>query len=323
MASVILRFSKQKGNPATKIEAHHERTKEEYKSNPDIDTSKSKNNIHLIAPQMRYKAEVDKRIKESGCRVRKDSTRFVDTLITASPEFFWNMTHEKMVEYFQRAVDFVKSKIRPDMIFSAVIHLDEKTPHLHLCFVPLTEDNRLTAKEILGNRAKLSKWQDEFHEFMVKFYPDIERGTSATLTNRKHIPSNIFKSAAKLEKMQAEIEEVLKKTNITNASKNSQKAIKLIETWVPMVETFETNINMLAKSLQAEQKDKKALTDAFVEARDKADSRLTELLVLQNQLKSLQKLYSKVPKKSVRKSKLGNEVRRSKDNENSRNDTSR
>lgn len=52
---------------------------------------------------------------------------------------------------------------------------------------------------------------------------------------------------------------------------------------------------MLSKSLQAEQKDNKALTDAFVEARDKADSRLSELLVLRNQLKSLQKLYSKVP----------------------------
>ena len=117
MAYVILRFSKQKGNPATRIEAHHERTKEEYKSNPDIDTSKSKNNIHLITPQMRYKAEIDRRIKESGCRVRKDSTRFVDTLITASPEFFKNMTHEKMVEYFQRAVDFMKSKIRPEMFF--------------------------------------------------------------------------------------------------------------------------------------------------------------------------------------------------------------
>ena len=295
MASVILRFSKQKGNPATKIEAHHERTKEEYKSNPDIDTSKSHNNIHLITPQMRYKAEVDKRIKDSGCRVRKDSTRFVDTLITASPEFFRDMTYEKMVEYFQRAIDFIKSKIRPDMIFSAVVHLDEKTPHLHLCFVPLTEDNRLTAKEILGNRVKLSKWQDEFHEFMVKFYPDIERGTSATLTNRKHIPSNIFKSAAKLEKMQAEIEEVLKKTNLTNASKNSQKAIKLIETWVPMVETFETNVNMLSKSLQAEQKDNKALREAYKEEYDKADSRLMELVVSRNQLKSLQKLYSKVP----------------------------
>lgn len=313
MASVILRFSKQKGNPATKIEAHHERTKDEYKSNSDIDTSKSKNNIHLIAPQMRYKAEVEKRIKESGCRVRKDSTRFVDTLITASPEFFWDMTHEKMVEYFQRAVDFMRNRIRPNMIFSAVVHLDEKTPHLHLCFVPLTEDNRLTAKEILGNRVKLSKWQDEFHEFMVKFYPDIERGTSATLTNRKHIPSNIFKSAAKLEKMQAEIEEVLKKTNLTNASKNSQKAIKLIETWVPMVETFETKINMLSKSLQAEQKDNKALREAYKEEYDKADSRLMELVVLRNQLKSLQKLYSKVPeeiRQEIEAKKRSKEVER-------------
>ena len=313
MASVILRFSKQKGNPATKIEAHHERTKDEYKSNPDIDTSKSKNNIHLIAPQMRYKAEVDKRIKESGCRVRKDSTRFVDTLITASPEFFWNMTPEKMVEYFQRAVDFMKLKIRPDMIFSAVIHLDEKTPHLHLCFVPLTEDNRLTAKEILGNRAKLSKWQDEFHEFMVKFYPDIERGTSATLTNRKHIPSNIFKSATKLEKMQEEIEAVLKNTNFTNASKNSEKAIKLIEDWVPRVETFRTKVNMLYNALEAEQKDKKALTDAFVEARDKADSRLMELNVLRKQVEILQKFYAKVPeeiRQKIEAKKRSKEVER-------------
>ena len=313
MASVILRFSKQKGNPATKIEAHHERTKEEYKSNPDIDTSKSHNNIHIITPQMRYKAEVDKRIKESGCRVRKDSTRFVDTLITASPEFFRDMTHEKMVEYFHRAVDFIKSKIRPDMIFSAVVHLDEKTPHLHLCFVPLTVDNRLTAKEILGNRAKLSKWQDEFHEFMVKFYPDIERGTSATLTQRKHIPTYIFKSAAKLEKMQEDIEKVLKETNFTNASRNSEKAIKLIEDWVPRVETFRTRVNMLYNALEAEQKDNKALTDAFVEARDKADSRLTELLVLRKQVETLQKFYAKVPeeiRQEIEAKKRSKEVER-------------
>ncbi len=313
MASVILRFSKQKGNPATKIEAHHERTKEEYKSNPDIDTSKSHNNIHLIEPQMRYKAEVDKRIKESGCRVRKDSTRFVDTLITASPEFFKDMTHEKMVEYFRRAVDFMRNRIRPDMIFSAVVHLDEKTPHLHLCFVPLTEDNRLTAKEILGNRAKLSKWQDEFHEFMAKFYPDIERGTSATLTNRKHIPTYIFKSAAKLEKMQEDIEKVLKETNFTNASRNSEKAIKLIEDWVPRVETFRTKVNMLYNALETEQKDKKALTDAFVETRDKADSRLMELNVLRKQVESLQKLYSKVPeeiRQEIEAKKRSKEVER-------------
>ncbi|MBQ3055515.1 MAG: plasmid recombination protein, partial [Oscillospiraceae bacterium] len=245
--------------------------------------------------------------------VRKDSTRFVDTLITASPEFFWDMTHEKMVEYFQRAVDFIKSKIRPDMIFSAVVHLDEKTPHLHLCFVPLTEDNRLTAKEILGNRAKLSKWQDEFHEFMVKFYPYIERGTSATLTQRKHIPTYIFKSAVKLEKMQTEIEEVLKNTNFTNASKNSEKAIKMIEDWVPMVETFRTRVNMLYNALEAEQKDNKALREAYKEEYDKADSRLMELVVLRKQVESLQKLYAKVPeeiRKEIEAKKRSKEVER-------------
>ena len=66
-------------------------------------------------------------------------------------------------------------------------------------------------------------------------------------------------------------------------------------------------------SLQAEQKDKKALTDAFVEARDKADSRLTELLVLQNQLNSLQKLYSKVPeeiRQEIEAKKRSKEVER-------------
>ena len=207
----------------------------------------------------------------------------------------------------------MKSKIRPDMIFSAVVHLDEKTPHLHLCFVPLTTDNRLTAKEILGNRAKLSKWQDEFHEFMVTFYPDIERGTSATLTNRKHIPSYIFKSAAKLEKMQEDIEKVLKETNFTNASRNSEKAIKLIEDWVPRVETFRTKVNMLYNALEAEQKDNKALTGAFVEARDKADSRLMELNVLRKQVESLQKLYAKVPeeiRQEIEAKKRSKEVER-------------
>lgn len=207
----------------------------------------------------------------------------------------------------------MKSKIRPEIIFSAVIHLDEKTPHMHLCFVPLTEDNRLTAKEILGNRAKLSKWQDEFHEYMLMFYPDIERGTSATLTQRKHIPSYIFKSAAKLEKMQSEIEEVLKNTNFANASKNTKKAIKMIENWVPMAETFETKVNMLSKSLQAEQKGNMALREAYNAESDKADSRLFELIKLRNQVEALQKLYAKVPeetRKEIEAKKRSKEAQR-------------
>lgn len=38
----ILRFEKHKGTPARAMEAHHERQKEKYASNPDIDTAKAR-----------------------------------------------------------------------------------------------------------------------------------------------------------------------------------------------------------------------------------------------------------------------------------------
>ena len=50
----ILRFEKHKGNPARPLEAHHERQKDKYASNPDIDTSRSKYNFHIVKPEGRY-----------------------------------------------------------------------------------------------------------------------------------------------------------------------------------------------------------------------------------------------------------------------------
>ena len=50
----ILRFKKYKGPAISPIEAHNERTKEQYASNPDIDTSRSRYNLHLVQPQGRY-----------------------------------------------------------------------------------------------------------------------------------------------------------------------------------------------------------------------------------------------------------------------------
>ena len=50
----------------------------------------------------------------------------------------------------------MERKIGNGNIFSAVVHMDEKTPHLHLCFTPISEVGRLSAIEILGIRAQLS-----------------------------------------------------------------------------------------------------------------------------------------------------------------------
>ena len=191
----ILRFAKYKGPEIGHIEAHNERTKEKYASNPDVDTSSSHLNFHLVTPQRKYRAEAEKQIAEASCRTRSDSVRVVEALVTASPEFFKGKKISEVKAYFTEALDFIQKHQSKDTIISAVVHMDEKTPHMHLCFIPLTEDGRLSAKEIVGNKKKLTQWQDRFWEHMVKKYPELERGESASETGRNHIPPRVFKEA--------------------------------------------------------------------------------------------------------------------------------
>ncbi|MCR1906856.1 MobV family relaxase [Intestinimonas butyriciproducens] len=233
----ILRFAKHKAGPAGALEAHHERTKEQYASNPDIDTSRSRDNFHIIRPEQKYRREIDSRIKAAGCRTRKDSTMFVDTLITASPEFFTNRSKKEIQAYFTEAVAFMEQKVGRGNIFSAVVHMDEKTPHLHLCFTPITEDGRLSAKEILGNRAQLSKWQDEFHAHMKKAFPVLKRGESALVTKRKHIPTWLFKQSVDLTKQAATVQKVLAEITPLNAGKKRDEAAALLKRFFPRLES--------------------------------------------------------------------------------------
>ena len=62
------------------------------------------------------------------------------------PEFFKGNPPKEIQAFFQRAADFLIGRVGRENIVSAVVHMDEKTPHLHLTFVPLTKDNRLCAK---------------------------------------------------------------------------------------------------------------------------------------------------------------------------------
>ena len=167
----ILRFAKYKGPEIGHIESHNERTKEKYASNPDVDTSRSHLNFHLVTPQRKYRAEAEKQIAEAGCRTRSDSVRVVEALVTASPEFFKGKKKGEIKAYFQEALGFIREHQDPKTIISAVVHMDEKTPHMHLSFAPLTADGRLSAKEIVGNKKKLTQWQDRFWEHMVKKIP--------------------------------------------------------------------------------------------------------------------------------------------------------
>ena len=231
----ILRFEKHKGNPARPLEAHHERQKDQYASNPDIDASRSKYNFHIVKPEGRYYHFIQSRIEQAGCRTRKDSTRFVDTLITASPEFFKGKSRSEIKAYFEYALEFLRSKQDSQTFISAVVHMDEKTPHLHLCFVPLTADGRLSAKEIIGNRKNLVRWQDEFWQHMVKQYPELERGESASQTGREHIPPRIFKEMTQLTKQKEQLDALLVGITPFNGKSRAAEISKVLDSYIPNV----------------------------------------------------------------------------------------
>ena len=269
----ILRFKKYKGPAISPIEAHNERTKEQYASNLDIDTSRSRYNLHLVQPQGRYREEADRMIAAAHCRVRKDSVRVVEALVTASPEFFKDKTNREIKAYFEYALEFLKSKQNAQTFISAVVHMDEKTPHLHLCFVPLTADGRLSAKEIIGNRKNLVKWQDEFWQHMVKQYPELERGESASQTGREHIPPRIFKEMTQLTKQKEQLDALLVGITPFNGKSRAAEISKVLDSYIPNVARMKDQLrkyNIAFSQTVSENKSLKKKNAALSAAVDKA-----------------------------------------------------
>ena len=240
----ILRFSKCKAGGVASTDRHNERKKSVYKSNPDIDMERSKLNYHLVKPEGTYSSVYKKMISEAGCRTRSNSTVMVETLITASPDYISAMSADEQRQFFERAADFIYAKIGKHNIISAVVHMDEKTPHMHLSFCPITEDGRLSAKDILGNKAQLSKWQDEFYAYMVQYYPKISRGLPSYITHRKHIPTYLFKQAKDLEQIYPKLLESLNNINAFNAGKKREEAIAFLGKHMPILTKLTAQLTM-------------------------------------------------------------------------------
>ena len=301
MAYAILRFAKHKGGASKALSAHHERTKDSYASNPDIDLSRTAQNFHLVTPRWSYEQEIKHRIQTTGCRVRKDSVKFVDTLVTVSPEFA--KAHEaEMPEYFRRAFDFLKERVGEENIISAVVHMDEKTPHMHLCFVPLTRDKRLSAKEILGNKKSMIRWQDDFYACMAERWPELERGTPAVETKRRHLTPQWYKKVTAMDAKLDKVEEILSGINLLNAGKKREEAMEALRQLLPEVESFEAETrrlqDMIASSRmehRSQQQENTALRKEPNKERDRNFEQNVKISALTQRCKRAEKLLEKVP----------------------------
>ena len=274
--------------------------KREYASNPDIDLSRSENNFHIIEPTDRYRKMSEALIKQYGCpKVRSDSVRVVETLITASPEFFEDKSEQEIRAFFQHAVDFLKNELGEDRLIAAPVHMDEKTPHMHLSFVPITKDGRLSAKDIIGNRKSLTAWQDRYWQHMVSKYPDLERGESASKTGREHIPPRIFKQAANLNKQAKAILELLSDTNAFNVKKNTAALEAMLKKFFPELGKFLTKTKQYDQAIRSLKAENADLKQDLKEAADGDTKRRLAEAQLKSDYIELERTLRKIPPEIV------------------------
>lgn len=223
------------------IGAHNTRTKEAYKSNPDIDKSKSINNINLVPITHKdyytsymnlvkdYKKQHDEKQKIERENRKKTFSQMLDDsnsvvadelLFTSDKEFFKDMTRNEIIKWAECCMDFVYEDIGYDkwQILNATIHMDEKTPHLHCVVVPLIKkfDKRsnqekwtIFKKQYMKDKNYLSTLQDKYHERMINNSYDLDRGIKNS--DNEHIDIKQYKKITR--KLNLEIESKNNKLN--------------------------------------------------------------------------------------------------------------
>ena len=263
----ILRIEKRKLGSVTPINNHHERLKEKYKSNADIDSERTRLNYHLVEPEGKYRQKVLDRIEEAGAKRRKDSVVLQDVLITASPDWIDSKSYEEQVEYFDHAFDFIANRYGRDNILSAVVHMDEAHPHMHLVFVPITPDGKLSSKTLMGGPKGMEKLQDDFHEHMVKKYPDLTRGISKKITKRRHISPQMYKQAAALYEHYDQILAAINDIGMIGNARAKEEAIELLGRYAPDLVKVREQLASTEKYIQTLE-NRLSYSDAVIEGKN-------------------------------------------------------
>ncbi|MDX5869729.1 MULTISPECIES: MobV family relaxase [Bacillus cereus group] len=221
MSYAICRMQKFKMRDVKGIQIHNQREKESN-TNHDIESERTHLNYDLhndghIDYLKTVKDKIEQNV-ETNRAIRKDAVVMCEFVVTSDREFFdvldmVDPAQQKV--FFKEAYSFLKDRYGEQNIVHAAVHLDEKTPHMHVGMVPVTGENKLSAKQIF-NRKELVSLQDDFHAHMVEkgFY--LERGVSS---DKKHVEMRKFKAMTAKEEINAlekEIGQCLQKKEVVN-----------------------------------------------------------------------------------------------------------
>lgn len=210
MSYCVARMEKMKSDNLVGIGNHNQRRFSNH-SNKDIDVSKSHLNYDILDKVKSYKTDIEGYInanKSSKRAVRKDAVLVCEWIITSDSDFFESMSPADTREYFQTAIDFFAERYGSKNLMYAQVHLDERTPHMHLGIVPFDKDNKLTAKTMFDREA-LQDIQNELPRYMNERGFKVERGREGS--EAKHLTVQEYKDVQKEIKKQSEVLDGVKK----------------------------------------------------------------------------------------------------------------
>lgn len=271
----IMRTEKRKRTDIGGIQRENTRTATEYNNKvaPGMDifnvTLKESND---------WLQDINREIQAAGAKARSNSVLALDTIYTASPDFFQGKTNAENDKFFQDCLKFHNEHF--GHIISAVIHYDETTPHLHVVSVPLTKDGRLSARDVIGNKSKMSKTQDSFFEQVGRGY-GLERGIHMDGQEKKqHISAQEhelreIKQEIAREKEHLEAIEHSEETARTRAQEYRRTAAKLqkeVEQLQEERQAQHKSLLQLTEAANNKQKEVKHLNYTLQEKRDEFET---------------------------------------------------
>lgn len=140
-----------------------------------IDFARTRNNYNVIKRQCSYTQHINKRIAELDLptKVRKDAVLMCSFVVGSDREFFKSLSAREQEKFFADCTRFFADRYGEENIISAVVHMDETTPHLHLNLIPIAE-GRLCAKQLFDRKA-LQTLQTDFYSVVGKKW-NLQRG---------------------------------------------------------------------------------------------------------------------------------------------------
>lgn len=148
MGKVVLHMQKAKGNDAGTT-AHIERTVQPKNADPER-THLNKEFIDFPDGVETRTQAIQHRIEKAGIKrkIRHDQVRAIQVMLSGTPEDMRRIQAEgKLDDWCRDNVEWLRETFGRDNVVSAVLHMDEKTPHIHATVVPIVTGERRKSKK--------------------------------------------------------------------------------------------------------------------------------------------------------------------------------